>query len=483
MSALGTTSEPASAAAAALQRPRPALEFLPAALEIVETPASPAARATALAISGFFVVALAWSIIGKVDIIASAPGSVIPAGRSKTIAPLEAGIVRAILVADGDHVAAGQRLITLDPTQTEAERDRLAADLRQARLDVAGLSTLRASLADGTALGRFAAPEGIAAAQAEVERANIMARADEQAQKLDSLLQQIAGKQSEAAENRAGVARLRASLPFVEQKRDMYRSLRTTELTPVPAWADAEQAAIEQQQQILVLSQHAGTVSAERAALLRDLAGQRATYAQGVLKDLSDAQQRVAELTAQLTGAVRRAEERTLHAPVSGTVQQLTVHTVGGVVTPAQALMTVVPDAPSVLIEAVVENKDVGFVHAGQDVEVKVETFTFTRYGLLHGHVVDVSRDAAPGQAGMARPPHDHDGTGSDGSDTSPAPQPSGYVAHVALDSDTLMVDGVAERLAPGMAVTAEIKTGQRSVISYLLSPLASHRSESFIER
>jgi len=170
-------------------------------------------------------------------------------------------------------------------------------------------------------------------------------------------------------------------------------------------------------------------------------------------------------------------------------VQQLAVHTVGGVVTPAQALLTVAPDPRvdargqviGLLIEATVDNKDIGFVHAGQDVAVKVQTFQFTRYGLLHGHVVDVSRDRveAP-QTGQQKPAAEK--PSEQGSDDARANGP-GYVAHVALDSTRMLIDGQEQAVTPGMAVTAEIKTGRRSVISYLLSPLRRYAHEGIRER
>jgi hemolysin D len=182
----------------------------------------------------------------------------------------------------------------------------------------------------------------------------------------------------------------------------------------------------------------------------------------------------------QLAAAAHKAEQTVLTAPIDGTVQQLAVHTVGGVVTPAQALLTVAPDDAPVLIEATVDNKDIGFVHAGQDVAVKVQTFQFTRYGLLHGHVVDVSRDRVELPPGGQKPPaekvsdHDADDAKANG---------SGYVAHVALDSTRMLIDGQEQAIAPGMAVTAEIKTGRRSVISHLLSPLRRYAHEGIRER
>jgi len=211
-----------------------------------------------------------------------------------------------------------------------------------------------------------------------------------------------------------------------------------------------------------------------------DLAQTRASYAHDVMKDAADAEEKAGELSAQLSGARRRSEETVLTAPISGTVQQLAVHTVGGVVTPAQALLTVVPDDGPAMTEATVENKDVGFVHAGQEVEVKVETFAFTRYGLMHGRVLDVSRDAAaPGKAKKG------DAELTDDGDTDDAAKPTkvGYVAHLAPDRESLVVNGVPMRLKPGLAVTAEIKTGRRSVISYLLSPLARSTADAVHER
>jgi hemolysin D len=459
-------------------------EFLPAALEIMDTPASPAARYTATALAAFFSIALGWSIIGRVDIIATAPGTVIPVGKSKIVQSLEAGIVSAILVEDGAHVKAGQPVVVLDSTETATGCERLARDLRQARLDVAGLTTLKRDIATGSGLASFVAPPDTPAREADLQLLAISARRQEQAGKLADLMQQIAAKVGENTENAAAMTRLRASLPYVVQKRDMYRALRRDQLAPVPAWADAEQASAEQQQQIGVFGQHTATIDAQRASLVQQLAEARATYAHDVLKDLSDAEQKDGELTQEYIAAVRKAQETVLRAPIAGTVQELAVHTVGGVVTAAQALLKVVPDQGAVLIEATVENKDVGFVHAGQDVEVKVDTFTFTRYGLLHGRVLDVSRDAATTPSPHPPAPSDGDNTADDSAgDTKRYANASGYVAHVALDRSSLDVDGEARTLEPGMSVTAEIKTGRRTVMSYLLSPLARYRAETGGER
>jgi len=207
----------------------------------------------------------------------------------------------------------------------------------------------------------------------------------------------------------------------------------------------------------------------------------RPRIAARVTEDLAEAEEKVGTLYQQLVQASHKAEQTVLTAPVDGTLQQLAVHTVGGVVTPAQPLLTVVLNDEPVLLEVMVDNADIGFIHAGQDVAVKVQTFEFTRYGLLHGHVVDVSHDRVAEQSpAEQRPSGDKASDQKSDDDRSAA---GGYVAHVALDSARMVIDGQEQAIAPGMAVTAEIKTGRRSVITYLLSPLRRYAHEGIRER
>jgi hemolysin D len=197
---------------------------------------------------------------------------------------------------------------------------------------------------------------------------------------------------------------------------------------------------------------------------------------------------KAAEQQSEQVKAVEKTGLQTLRAPVDGTVEQLAVHTIGGVVTPAQTLMVLVPEGSQLQVEAMLPNRDAGFVHAGQPVEVKIEAFTYTRYGLIHGRVEGVSRDAVTtgdrggsGQGGRARsvdgekPSQADDSAASGGS--------SSYVARVSLSRTEIDTEQGLRPLEPGMAVTAEIKTGRRRVIEYLLSPLLRYRHEGLRER
>ena len=447
-------------------------EFLPAALEVLETPPSPTGRALALLIVTFFVVAIAWAFLGQVDILASASGRVLPAGNVKVIQPLDPGVIKAIHVQDGDQVAAGQTLVELDPTDAQSDRDRVAHDLMQARLDVARLVALQHG--SPSAIG---AQAGAPALDVERARAAASAQASEQAAKLGDLTQQIAQKHAEAAEQAAEREKLATSIPLLAEKERIHRELTRQGFGTSLAYLDAQQQASEARHQMDVLMQREAEARSAAGALERERDASRSQYMSGVLSDLDKAEEKQNELSQELVKAQQKSIETDMKAPISGVVEQLSIHTLGGVVTPAEHLMIIVPQNHSLTVEADLANRDVGFVHAGQPVEVKIETFNFTRYGLLKGHVIGVSRDVVtPGEQG------DSSGRTASGAADSHTPAPS-YVARIALDQTDMLIDGRRETLQPGMNVTAEIKTGRRTIIDFLLSPLARHTRESLHER
>ena len=156
-----------------------------------------------------------------------------------------------------------------------------------------------------------------------------------------------------------------------------------------------------------------------------------------------------------------------------------TTTSVGGVVTPAQTLMVIVPSESRLEIEAMVSNRDIGFVRAGQHAEIKVDTFNFTRYGLLHGQVLSVSEDAII----RDRPQDRERAPGAPAESSEPKGQELSYSARVSLDRSAMQIDDRMVNLSPGMAVTVEIRTGSRAILDYLLSPLMRYRQEALRER
>jgi hemolysin D len=452
------------------------LAFLPAALENVETPVSPVGRAVAATIIAFFCLALAWAFWGTVDIVASAPGKIIPSGRTKVIQPFEIGTVRAIHVQEGQSVKAGDILIELDPTTSEAEREHLASDLLASRLDIA---RLRAALAaPGDPAAAFTPPENAPPEQVAVQRQLLDSQIAEQNGKLAALDGQRAQKLAERATVGATIAKLEATIPVLKQRLEVRKYLSDKEYGSKITYLEALQDSLEHEHDLAVQKSH----YQEAEAALVALAGTReqtvSEYRHKLSVDLASADQKAAGLTQDLIKARERTQRQILTAPVDGTVQQVQVATIGGVVTPAQQLMVIVPSDSRLVIEAMVRNQDIGFIAAGQEAEIKIDTFTFTKYGLLRGTVLTVSRDAIQRDKG--------DGAPQSGQGQQPGGQASPdlvYTARVSLDRTQMPVEGRMVNLEPGMAVTVEIKTGNRRIIDYLLSPLQRYSHESLRER
>jgi hemolysin D len=463
----------------ASRRDKGELAFLPAALEIVETPPSPIGRAIALTIITLFCLALAWASLGQVDIIASAPGKIIPGGRTKVIQPFETGVVRAIHVHDGQSVQAGQILIELDPTMNEAERNHLRSDLTSAQLDAARLHAALSGSDDP--LSEFRPPAAASPSLVAMQRQFLVSQTGEFAAKLAALDRQRAQKEAEHATIAATIAKLDATIPILQERLNIRKGLADKELVSKIIYLETLHQLVDQQQDRKVQESRYREAEAALAAIIKTIAQAEAEYRRTLSSELVEAERKVAGLSEDLLKAEQRTKFQALTAPVDGVVQQLAVHTIGGVVTPAQVLLVVVPGDSRLEIEAMVSNRDIGFVHPGQDAEVKVDTFNFTRYGLLHGNVVSMSQDAI-----VHDKPQDKTGDkvpGAESSTSEPKGQELVYAARIALDRTQMQIDDNLVNLSPGMAVTVEIKTGSRRVISYLLSPLLRYRQESLRER
>lgn len=446
--------------------------FLPAALSLQATPPHPSPRRAMWAIMALFVIVLAWACLGKIDIVAVAPGRIVVSDGTKLIQPLEASVVKVIHVKDGDKVKAGQVLIELDATAARADNTRVTQDR------VAALSEAWRTRALLDALDRKKAPvlpqdtqgsDPVLVAQAQ--RQLLAEWADIQAQDA-KLAADIQARQAELATVREQVAKLKATLPLLEKREADFEALSRQGFVSQHAGQDRTLQRIEMTQDLATYRARreetkAAIAQAEqaRAAWQADL---RKTLNERFAK--ADLQQR--QLVEEGTKTLQRERLTTLSAPVAGTVQQLAVHTTGGVVTPAQVLLVVVPDQASVTADVVLENKDVGFVDQGMDAEVKLETFPYTRYGTIAAKVTHISADAVVQEA---RDPK--------ATNASPGAAGATFPATLTLASNVIDVDGKRIKLTPGMNLTAEIKTGKRRVIDYLLSPVQTHAQESMRER
>jgi hemolysin D len=452
-------------------------EFLPAAIEIAETPPSPTGRAFSFVIIAIFTACVLWALIGKVDIVAVATGKIIPSGRVKIVQPFEAGVVRAIHVRDGQRVRAGEVLIELDPTITQAEVDHLTGDILAAKLDVARLRAALSGVADP--LTAFHPPAAATSDMLETSKRLLLSQLSEQAAKLSTLDRQQAEKDAELATVDATIKKLEATIPILQERVDVRKTLYDKELGSKLLYLADLQELVGLKKDLAVQHSRYHEAQATIAALVESRQKTEAEYRRALLDDLAKAEQKTAGLAQDLVKANERSKLQRLTAPVDGTVQQLGVHTVGGVVNAAQPLLVVVPLDSKPEIEAMVLNRDIGFVHEGQVAAIKVDTFNFTRYGLVHGKVVSVSSDAIPRDTSRGG----DRSVGAVSASSEPKGQELVYAARISLDRAQMDVDDKRVNLSPGMAVTVEIKTGSRTIMSYLLSPVFKYAHESLHER
>lgn len=433
-------------------------EFLPAALEIVERPVSPTARLSAYVLAGGLALAIAWAFFGKLDVVSSAQGRLIPVDNVKLIQSSDAGVVRSILVHDGQQVYKGQVLVELDPTATAADTAQARSALQTALLEVARANAVLGAF-DGKGL-TFAAPEGTPPEVAATQQALALAE-------WRGLEASIDGRGSDrsaaiAARNEAAtqVAKLNETIPLIDEQLAAYEELLAKGYAP-------KLKVIElRRQRLATIRDRDAALQAERKAAAQ-LAGAGSNVVQSraearakVLDDLAKAQADAALKQEELVKTEQRSRLQQLVAPVDGTVAQLSIHTIGGVVEPAKPLMMIVPRGGSLVAEVKLLNKDVGSVQQGQAVAIKLEAFPFTRYGTVPGHVEIIGSDAIEDEKlGFV------------------------YTARVRLDRDTIDLGNEKVKLGPGMAVTADIRTGSRSIISYLVSPIDQARQEAGRER
>ena len=477
-------------------------EFLPAALEVLETPPAPIPVALMLTLCAFTALALLWAFIGRLDIHAVAPGKIEVNGRAKVIQPLESGKIAAIHVENGMRVRAGDRLVDFDPAEAAADEKTssdgfysLIAEMARRKAAIVTARRQQSAAAEGEEQFRAALkPTEIdwsglrAGVPFEIRvREGAVFTAD-----LGQLHDTLGNIGKQMAQKDATRARLQMSLDvqaeliktLMERVGVREAAIKLAVGTKINLF-DAQEA-LQKSQSALASDQ--GQLI-ETAAALEELKSQRVKVLSQFIADnetrLAEAARKADEAVQQLAKAKTKLARTRLTSPIDGTVQQLSLTTIGQVVTTGQHLMLLTPDNGALQIEILVSNLDIGFVRLGQEAAIKVDAFPFTRFGTLHGKVVRIATDAMDEQdarRGQANATALASGPGPNAGNPG---QPQAFVFPVTLSlEETALKAGEADlRLTPGMTVAAEIKTDSRRVIDYLFSPLAKIGSEAMRER
>ncbi len=424
--------------------------FSPTMLQIQAAPPAPLARAIAATTALCLMVFIAWSLWADFDVVVSSTGSAVASSKTKVVQALEAGRVVAIHVKDGDTVEKGMPVVALDATVAAADREKTEQESLEALLDV---HRLNAQLK-----GRSALEDVPAQVSAElVERQNhlLASRKAEQEQRIAVLRQEAVRKASEMKFSAANIQKIAATLPILQQRLEMREKLLKEGFIAEISVIDSRLEVAAQQSELTV--QKEKLKESESATMQA-----QAEYVSRTAAELNDAQRRLHSGQREWVKAAYRESYQLLSSPIGGTVQQLAVHTVGGVVNPGQSLMTVVPREEGIDVEAQVPNKDVGFLRVGMPVTVKLDAFEFTKYGALEGVVQWIGADAVK---------DDKLGTY--------------YPVRVSLKNTRLPVSVGDQHpeVRIGMSVTVDIAIGQRKAYEFFLGPLLKYKNESLRER
>jgi hemolysin D len=383
-------------------------------------------------------------------------------------------------VNPGQKVRAGDAIIELDPTAALAERDRAERDLSAAELDRVRLETFLDKAA--TAMLPRVSSFSISFDEDEIRRAQAQldAQRAERLSKLAAIDQERIQRRAEREALVLTLAKVEQGLPFIAERADIRAKVTAMGYASLLANSESQQSLVEANSEMEIDRAKIESLDAAIEGLEQKAAATQAEISSAAFTELSQARERARAASEALVKANHRVELQTLRAPIDGTVQQLHVSTIGAVVTPGQQLLSIVPDEGPIEVEAVLENRDIGFVAVGQSVEIKVDAFPFTRYGLMRGIIKSVDRDAEAPPTGQGAQGSER---AADGMANLEASDRLRYDVHIALSGNSLTVDGRPAVLLPGMSVKAEILTGRRRIVDFLLAPLAEHIHDGLRER
>ncbi|CAG0987773.1 Hemolysin secretion protein D, plasmid [Burkholderiales bacterium] len=436
-----------------------ATTFAPGWQRIENTPASPGRRRLLHALLALLACAVAWTWLGRLDVVVVAEGRLAPRTQLRIVQPPDAGVVREVLVAEGASVLAGELLVRLDAVLAESETRALRAELQRRDLQLrridAELDAVPPDRRPDDAVDAHAAALALYHAN---RRAYLDAVAHETAA-VDRLVQELAAA-------RASERKLERVLPIVRSAAERYAGLRADGFVSELSALEREREHIEKTQDLAAQRHVVAGVEAALTQARRRLAQVSSAYRAQLRAERAQADGEFGRIGEALARQLHRAEQVELRAPSAGVVKDVATHSPGAVVGAGTPLVTLVPAGEELVADVIVRHEDAGFVRVGQASRVKLAAYPFQKYGTVDGRVVHVAADATE----PAR-------------DRMPDAAPSGYRARIALDGQLLRNADLALVLASGMQVSAEIRLGERRVIEYLLSPLQKAWHEAARER
>lgn len=424
-------------------------EFKPLLIEIEDKPLNPLGRIILYLVLAIMIFATAWLILAKVDVVVSAQGKVIPSGEIKILKPLESGVVSKIFVKESDRVKKGDILIQIDPTVTDAslssKQDDLAVIdsdivLLEALINESNLSKDELNKLNSSQLSLYNSQKQILASTYEGNKA-----------KLNSAKLDIKANESEVN---------RLSLLLKKEEEAKARLQKVLDLIAKKEYEEVSKNIINLKEQKDIALYRLKESNKKLEEIIEENQKAIKTIKSSWIETSLSKEKEKRELSAQINAILFSNKTQQIKSPVDGFVGKLLVHTEGGVVSPNDNLISIVPSDAPLIIKANVLNKDIGFLKLGQEVAVKIDTFSFQKYGLLHGNIIEISKDAIEDEKlGLI------------------------YEIKIKPKSLDIKVEGETKRLEIGMSVIAEVKTGKRRVIELFIYPIIKYMDEGLSVR
>lgn len=427
-------------------------EFKPLLVEIEDRPLNPLGRALLWTVIAFMILGSLWLYIGKIDIVVSARGKIIPFGEIKVLQPIETGVISKILVREGELVHKGQVLLEIDPSVTETN-----LDSKQKNLELLEIETnrLMALIEDKPFLMAETCKDKDVLATQE-----LIYIATKQGFKQQKLLieKQILQVKEQIKSAVIDKSRLEQHSENIKEK-----ELNLLEVIDIIARSEYEavhKEVIEYEEQIRMRNHDLRQLTEKLNELDEQTLLITQEYQNKLLEELTQKNKEASLLKVEIESIEFQKAKQRITSPVDGYVSKLMVHTIGGVVTPAEKLIAIIPKDVPLVIQATVLNQDIGFIKEGMESAIKVDTFDFQKYGLIPATVSHVADDAME--------------------DEKLGPV---YQIYLEPHKDYLMVSGEKIYLNSGMSVTAELKVGKRRVIEFFIYPLIKYLDEGMSVR
>lgn len=440
-------------------------EFTPLLVEIEERPTSPLGRSLLWALLAFVTIGVLWLFFAKIDIVVSARGKVVPDGEIKTLQPVETGVISSILIREGQHVTKGQLLMEIDPSVTQSD---LAS--KQQNLSLLELETdrLNALISDRPFIQNPACKEKVNCEAREAALGYTAAISTQQLmyistksayeQQRQVIQDQIRQNDEQTLAAKADKSRLKQLLASAKERESRLKEV--LDIIAKKEYEEAQNQRIEYQEQLSMKEHVISQSNGKQHELTQQLHLVTQEYRNKLLTELTQKSKEATALRTEVQTIAFRHAKQHITAPVDGYIGKLLVHTVGGVVTPAEKLVTLIPKNVPLIIKATVQNQDIGFITKSMDVAVKIDTFDFQKYGLINGKVKHIADDAIEDEK-------------------------LGPVYEIAIIpfATTLKGEGKTLSIHPGMSVTAELKVGKRRVIEFFIYPMIKYLDEGLSVR